>query len=102
MENGGYYEGSDLKFELNISVTGFDQNKDDYNIDVYCGSQKVYSFNQDDVKSSDGKFYLPVPADNLVSGLLKIIVTAFVPDNDFDSGYRKEIAVKNLKYIKKV
>jgi hypothetical protein len=101
MINEGYYEGSDLKFQIDISATGFDQNSDRYNIDFYCGDRKI-SFTQDDVISSDGKFYLPVPTAGLEPGMMKIVVTAFVPDSDFTSGYRKEIAVRNLKYLKKI
>lgn len=101
MINEGYYEGSDLKFQIDISATGFDQNSDRYNIDFYCGDKKI-SFTQDDVISSNGKFYLPVPTSGFDSGMMKIVVTAFVPDSDFESGYRREIAVRNLKYLKKV
>lgn len=97
----GYYEGSDLKFQIEVTATGFDQNTDPYNIDFYCGDSKI-SFTQDDVISNDGKFYLPVPTDGLKPGMMKIVVTAFVPDSDFESGYRKEIAVRNLKYLKKL
>lgn len=101
MVDEGFYEGSDLKFQIDISATGFDQNSDRYNIDFYCGEKKI-SFTQDDVISSDGKFYLPVPTGGLEPGMMKIVVTAFVPDSDFESGYRKEIAVRNLKYLKKI
>jgi hypothetical protein len=101
MIDEGYYEGSDLKFQIDITATGFDQNSDRYNIDFYCGEKKI-SFTQDNVISSGGKFYLPVPADGLKPGMIKIVITAFVPDSDFESGYRREVAVRNLKYLKKV
>lgn len=101
MIDEGYYEGADLKFQIDISATGFDQNSDRYNIDFYCGDRRI-PFTQDDVISSGGKFYLPVPTDGLEPGMIRIVVTAFVPDPDFESGYRKEIAVRNLKYLKKI
>lgn len=101
MIDEGYYEGSDLKFQIDITATGFDQNSDRYNIDFYCGEKKI-SFTQDNVISSGGKFYLPVPTDGLKPGMIKIVITAFVPDSDFESGYRREVAVRNLKYLKKV
>lgn len=101
MVDEGYYIGSGLKFQIDITATGFDQNSDDYTIEFYCGDQKR-TYTQDDVISSDGKFYLPVTTDDLQPGMIRIVVTAFVPDSDFPGGVRKEIAVRNLKYLKKI
>lgn len=100
MDNGFYYDGEDLKFQISVTAVGFDQGSDNYNIDFYSEEQKLCSFTQEDVKSNDGKYYLPVPSNKLQEGPLKIVVTAFVPDSDFESGYRKEIAIRKLKYIK--
>ena len=101
MVDNGYYIGSDLKFQIDLTANGFDQNKDNYTIDFYCGD-KIMHFTQDHVISHDGHFYLPVPTDSLDPGLLRIVVTAYVPDSDFSEGIRKEIAVRNLKYLKKL
>ena len=101
MVNEGYYIGSDLKFQIDITATGFNQHEDNYDIDIYCGDS-VLHYNQDDVISHDGSFYLPVPTANLQPGMLRMVVTAYVPDEDFDDGTRKEIAVRNLKYLKNV
>ena len=101
MVDEGYYIGSDLKFQIDITATGFNQQEDDYTIDIYCGDS-VLHYDQDDVISHEGKFYLPVPTANLEPGMLRIVVTAKVPDDDFDGGIRKEIAVRNLKYLKKI
>lgn len=92
-----YYIGSDLKFRIDISATGFNQETDPYDIDVYCGNKKL-SFTQANVKQCDDKFYLPVPTSTLSPGRLKIVITAHVPDADFSDGYRDEIVVKKLNY----
>lgn len=92
-----YYIGSDLKFKIDINATGFNQETDPYDIDVYCGKKRLH-FTQEHVKWCDDNFYLPVPTDKLAPGQLKIVITAHVPDDDFDDGYRDEIIVKKLRY----
>lgn len=101
MTDGKYYVGSDLKFQVTITAPGFSQDCDDYNIEFYCGGSHL-SFNQNDVISSDGKFYLAIPASRMSPGMMRMIITAYVPDSDFEGGIRKEIAVQNLGYLKSV
>ena len=101
MVGEGYYIGAGLKFQIEISASGFDQNKDNYTIDFYCGDDHL-QFTQADVFNHDGKFYLPVPTDNLQPGMLKIVTTAYVPDDDFEGGFRKEIAVNYFKFLKEI
>lgn len=102
MVDDWFYIGSDLKLRIDITAPGFDQYGDDYTIDLYCGDELSKSFTQDDVRLSDGHFYLPIPSEGLKPGILRIVVTALVPDSDFPGGIRKEIAVKKLKYLKKI
>ena len=42
--------------------------------------------------SGDGHWLLPLPTDDLPEGKLSLVVTAFVPDEDFEGDIRKEIA----------
>lgn len=101
MAEGRYYTGSDLKFQVTITAPGFSQDCDNYDIEFYCGDQHM-SFNQDDVISNDGKFYLAIPTSSMRPGLLRMVITAYVPDTDFESGIRKEVAVQNLGFLKSV
>lgn len=96
-----YYTGSDLKYQITITADGFSQDCDNYDITFYCGSTEMH-FNQDDVISRDGKFYLPIPAASLQPGLVKMVITAYVPDSDFPGSVRKEVAVHNLGRLKKI
>ena len=102
MAEQGYYIGEDLKFKIAISANGFSQSTDNYDIDIYCGEQCL-SFNQDDVIEDNGNFFLPVPTSNIITpGTLKMVIKAYVPDQDFEDGYRTEIAVKtfgNLRIV---
>ncbi len=95
MDSGRFYIGTDLKFQITINATGFDQSKDKYNIDLYCGDKKL-SFTQNDVINSKGNYYLVVSTSSLNPGMMRMVITAMIPDADCDDGYRNEIAVQNL------
>ena len=95
MECSNYYIGADLKFQIDISSPGFSQDEDRYDIDFYCGDTKL-QFNQNNVIQNGDCFYLPIPTSRLTSGKMKMVITAYVPDVDFDGGVRKEVAVYNL------
>lgn len=100
MQEEQYYIGSDLKFKVDITASGFDQDTDEYRIDLYCGSKKI-SFTNEDVVVEDGNHYLLVNTDLLKPGPLMLVVTAIVPDETFPSGARREVeVVKNIGYIK--
>lgn len=102
MNNDRFYTGDDLKFQITLTAEGFDQTSCNYNIDLYCG-KNVQHFDQDDVKEgADGKFYLPIPKTKLSPGLMKMVITAHVPDDDFADGIRDEVEVINLGTIKSI
>lgn len=96
-----YYIGTDLKFKFTITAQGFNQATDEYKIDPYCGNAHIV-VTQDDIIEDGGEFFLLVDTSKLKPGPLKMVLTAFVPDDDFPSGVRKEVAVQNLAYIKTV
>lgn len=101
MTESGYYIGEDLKFEVNLTATGFDMNRDNYKIDFYCGNKTLH-FTKSDIKTHGDKFYLPVPTANLTPGLMRMVITAYVPDSDFADGTRTEITIINLPPLKAV
>lgn len=96
-----YYLGSDLKFKIDITASGFDQDTDEYTIDLYSGNQKI-SYTDKDIVTQDNNHYLLVNTDQLRPGPIKLVITAFVPDEDFESGVRREVEVKTIGYIKSV
>lgn len=102
MQEEQYYIGSDLKFKIDITALGFDQNTDEYKIDLYCGGKKI-SYTNADIKTDEvsGDHYLLVNTDKLTSGPMKIVVTACVQDEIFDSGVRREVDVKSIGALKK-
>ena len=91
MDNGRYYIGTDLKFKITLTAEGFDQGRDNYEIDFYCGDGHKH-FTQDDVvKGTDGNFYIFIPTSDFTPGITKMVITAYIPDRDISGGVRKEI-----------
>lgn len=103
-----YYKGTGLKIQIAITAEGFNQDENDYNIDIYCGEEEL-NFTQDDmVPDGQGNYLLPLPTDTLTEGKIMMVVTAYVPDADFADcgGIRKEVSapitIGRLKEMKPV
>ena len=99
------YVGSDLKFLVEPSATGFDKEEDDWEVIISRGSGKELVFNKEDLaKDGEGNFYVCFSTEGLGSGQYMITVIAHVPDNDFEDGFREEVenlALINIKKVKK-
>ena len=100
-EQESYYVGTDLKFELDITASGFDMAEDDYEITLVSNNRSYDVESKDIVTSTDGKQYLLVDTTKFPSGLIKMVVTAYVPDDDFPNAVRREVTKADLCYIKK-
>ena len=102
MDNGKYYIGEDLKFKIILTADGFDQETDRYDIEFICGGYS-HTYTQDDiVKGTEGCYYLLIPTASLAPGMMKMIITVYVPDTDFTSGIRKEVESISLGPLKPV
>lgn len=90
-----YYIGEGLKIQIDISAEGFDQENGEYTIDVYCNDEYVERHTKDEMRSDgEGHYLLPLPTDNIPEGKITLIVTAYIPDEDFSNygGIRKVVA----------
>lgn len=96
-----YFIGSDLKFKVEITASGFNQNTDEYTIDICCGNRELH-FTNEDVITEGGSHYLLINTDLLRPGIMKMVVTAKVPDHMSTSGKRREVDVKNIGTIRNV
>lgn len=101
---GDFYEGSDLKLSINIKGMGFDQSRDYYTIDLYNDSDKKTYTRDAVIPDRDGNYYLPIHYNDIHSGSLIAVITAYVPDIDFaPSGLRREVLKPiNLGPIRKI
>jgi len=101
MTEDRYYLGSDLKFKIEVTASGFDQATDDYTVDLYCGNKKI-AYTKADIVAQEGNYYLLVNTSLLKPGTMKLVITAMVPDEAFASGVRREVEVVNIGTIKSI
>lgn len=103
MNEGRYYVGEDLKFKITLTAEGFDQSRDPYKIDFYCGDNPEQHFDQDDMKEGlDGDYYLLIDTKNMKPGVMRMVITARIPDNDFPDNYRDEVESISLGPLRPV
>lgn len=98
--NESYWVGTDLKFAIEIKAEGFDMDDDDYEMMLRCGSKEVAVTKDDIVESDDGLKLLLIDTTQFTSGTIRLVVTARVPDDDFETGVRREVGVMDLCTIK--
>lgn len=91
------YIGTELKFKVVIESTGFSMVDDDFTIKLRNGSRVLVFDKSDLVKDENDDFYLCFNTNDIGVGTIEMIVTAHVPDEDFDDGIRDE--VEKLKLI---
>lgn len=100
-----------MKFSIAITATGFTQATDYYVVDLYCGKNKLTAHSDGvgdtpgvQIVENDGTYYLLVETALLRPGSLRMVVTAYVPDEDFPGedgheGTRREVAVQDIAEI---
>ena len=88
--------GTKLKYVVEITADGFSMMDDNFTITLKSGQVvKEYTKSQL-VQGDDDKFYLCFDTKDFGRGLIKATVTAYVPDEYFEDGYRTEIEKINL------
>lgn len=92
----GHYIGSDLKFAIDIKAEGFDMASDEFKLELRCGSVSHEVSEEELAHDSEGQCYLLVDTTEFPTGILKMIVTAYVPDEDFPNGVRREVGQVDL------
>ena len=98
-----WYEGSDLKFLVEMTASGFDMDEDNWSVGVQCGTKIVRVYAKEEcIQGEDGKWYVCIDRDVLRKGDLSLIAYADVPDTDFDDGYRNEVDKSRMGKILKV
>lgn len=90
-----FYVGSDLKFKVDITASGFNIAEDDFTIVLVQGNRSKVLHRDDLVAGEDG-YYLTVNAEEFNEGIIKMIVSAEVPDDDFEDGSRREVECLEL------
>jgi hypothetical protein len=93
-----YYRGTELKFKVTVTATGFSMADDDFEVEVKSGRSSI-TLEKEDLIVKSGEYFAVIDTNELPAGTLKLVATAHVPDTDADDGIRNEVAVTNLCQI---
>lgn len=94
--------GTGLKFAVNMTCPGFDMDSDEWKITVTRGTRRVEFTPENAVQDDNDQWYICFDTAELGPGEVDIIFEAFVPDEDFESGVRREVQKYRLVNIKSV
>ena len=85
------YIGSDVKFIVEPTSTGFNKLTDDFEVLLKKGNVTKLFHKSDMVVDAQNNYYICFNTAEFGKGLIQAIVTAHVPDSDFEDGYRDEV-----------
>ena len=85
------YVGTELKFTISIRASGFDMSEDNWEVDIVCNSNTVHIDKSDAIEDGQGLWYICFDTQELGVGAYYAIIKAYVPDSDFEDGFRTEI-----------
>lgn len=95
--------GTDLKFVVAIEALGFSQERDDWSVSIMRGTTVIRRYAKEDmVNAGEGEFIMCVRTESLEVGDYDFVVTAKVPDGDFDDGFRNEVFRDKLMTVKRL
>lgn len=85
--------GSEIKLNLNIQpVGGYTMDDFDFVAEVYCKSKNSIVLTKDKtIRIDSNNYLLPIDTQDLGHGVVKVKVTATIPDKDFSDGLRTEV-----------
>lgn len=84
------FYGSEMKYLVEITSPGFSMQTDDFKIELKRGGNSKV-FMKEDLVYREGNFYLCFDTTDFGPGTLTAIMTAYVPDDDFEDGIRTEV-----------
>ncbi|MBQ6577232.1 MAG: hypothetical protein IJL91_05740 [Bacteroidales bacterium] len=94
------YNGTMLKYLLEITASGFDMDRDDFEVTLKRGSKSL-TFKKEDMVTEEytdivnnisitkHHYYVCFDSTYFGNGVLVAVVTAWIPDDDFDDGRRR-------------
>lgn len=96
------YVGTELKFKIEIEAPGFSMDDDDFTVTIRRRSQEQLFRKGDLVTDGEGGYYVCFDTAEFGAGLISAVIRAYVPDDDFEDGFRTEVMVVDLAMINKV
>lgn len=94
------FNGTMLKYLLEITASGFDMDRDDFEVALKRGTKSLtfrkedlavetYTEVIDNVSVEKHHYYVCFDSSYFGNGTIVVVVTAWVPDSDFDGGVRR-------------
>ena len=97
------YIGTELKFALTITAEGFSMDDDWFSIELKRGGKSVVTIPKNEcIHDGEGNWYFTFDSRDFGTGTVTAIITALVPDEDFDDNLRTEVTKIDLINIKNV
>lgn len=97
--NDSIIKGTEVKFKVDLSASGFDMDSCDFFFTIYCGG-KTLTVHKRDLVYDGTDWYLCFDTSGFNSGTMTVTTTAFIPDSDFPDGLRTEIDKQTLGILK--
>lgn len=93
------FYGTECKYLLEITADGFDMHRDDFTVDLKRGQKtkhydkedlvvETYTDIVDNISTDKYRYYVCFDTKEFGTGVITAIVTAKVPDADFEDGIR--------------
>ena len=92
-------KGTDVKFKVDLSASGFDMDSCVFFFTIYCGG-KTLTVLKSELVYDGTDWYLCLDTSGFNSGTITITTKAFIPDADFPDGLRTEIDKRTLGILK--
>ena len=90
--------GTELKYKVTMTASGFDMSIDDWTVTVARGAvSRVYT-KADCIHGQDG-WYVCIDTTDFGAGQYYATLTAYVPDTDLEDGKRTEVQRCQLDYV---
>lgn len=86
------YQGTKLKFLLDIQSEGFSMVDNDFKVTIKNATKKEMTIDKSEmIVTDEDKFLFTVDTAVFGTGEYYIKTTAYVPDDDFEDGFRTEV-----------
>lgn len=85
------YQGTELKFALDIDIEGFSMDSDDFKVTIKNTKSEITIPKSEMLLTENDEWLFTVDTAQMGTGDYYVIVTAYVPDTDFEDGLRTEV-----------
>lgn len=91
--------GTEVKYKVDLTASGFDMDSCDFFFTIYCGGKSLTVLKPELVTDGEN-WYLCFDTSGFDPGLMTVETTAFIPDTDFSEGIRTEVNSSTLGVLK--